>query len=102
MQEAVDFANKLLTGSVTPPPPPPPINGINLRVVKQDSKYIYFEWDQVAGAEGYLYLVNGRRVSRTFDPLQTHTRFAYDATAKYEVVAVNFNELARGAYSPSA
>lgn len=56
---------------------------------------ITFTHEKPAGAEGYLYYSDGKRVSRTFNPDDLEVTFGKVDSGKYAVEAVGFTSLAK-------
>ena len=47
---------------------------LNFRETKRQGNLVYFTYDALVGAEGYYFLRNGKRVSRTLDPVPMERR----------------------------
>lgn len=83
-----------------PPPPPPPAEPVlELRVVAETSSTITLGWSPPAGAAGYRFVVDGRAVSRTFDPSRSSVRFGKGASS-YRVEVLELDVIAAGEWRP--
>lgn len=71
---------------------------MELRKLSEDpvKKTITLTWDPVPGAEGYLFYLNGQRVSKTFDPAKRTIKFSTPGV--YRVQAVVFSVLDQDTY----
>lgn len=72
-------------------------NDLNLREYKARTKTLmYLRWDRPPGAKGYLILLNGTIVSRTFDPLHTELPISYHTGDHFQIQAVDLVTLKTG------
>ena len=74
---------------------------MNLRIKSQTAGTITLEWDPVSGCEGYLFFVDGKRVSRSLDP-RRHTVTFSKGHASYGVQAVAYAVVDQDAYPDAA
>ena len=74
---------------------------MNLRIKSQTAGTITLEWDPVAGCEGYLFFVDGKRVSRSLDP-RRHTVTFSKGHASYGVQAVAYAVVVQDSYPDAA
>lgn len=72
--------------------------GATLRVVSQTQSTITFDYDAPAGADGYVYYADGRRVANTWDG--TDTRVTFKKASSYRVDSVDLSVV--GTYPPEA
>lgn len=59
-----------------------------LHVVTQTTKLIVLGWQPPVDITGYEFLVNGKRVSNTWDVSRSTVQFSYQKGAVYKVVCV--------------
>lgn len=69
-----------------------------LHVISETKTMIRVGWTPVPGAAGYVYRVDGRRVSNTWDPAKSWTDFSKALGTKYGVEAIA--PVAAGIYPP--
>lgn len=70
--------------------PPPPADALPLTVIAETSSTITFGWTPPAGAFGYVFYVDGTRVSSTFDGTRSSAKFgkATSGTRTFKVTTL--------------